>query len=207
MAGIPITRKAAARAQADAIADAVRNAASLPSGASPSRLAQPGDADELFVFLSDPAVHAPIYSLPKPLNPPSVKAFIARHLEERARGAGLLFVRPDEAGAIMGYSDIQIWPHWAAGELGGALRPDRQGKRDGIKGAAASFTWMFETLHLDLICETAAPDNVRTAALLDHLGFQRKGETVSVSEDGTPRPSLVWEVTRDAWLSRQSDFA
>lgn len=207
MAGIPVTRREVSAARAEAIRAAVRSVEALPSGDPPSRLALREDADELYTFLSDPAVHAPIYSLPRPLTPASVEAFIERHLEERERGEGLLFVRPDETGAIMGYSDIQVWPDLGAGELGGALRPDRQGQRAGITGAAASFTWMFEGLGLELICETAARDNVRTAALLDHLGFERKGEVVSTSEDGTTRPSLVWEVTREVWLSRETDLS
>lgn len=207
MAGIPVTRHRVDQAKADLIRAAVRQATHLPSGQVPSRIAELKDAEELHTFLSDPAIHAPIYSLPKPLTASSVEAFISRHLDERDRGEGLLFVRPDENGAIMGYSDIQVWPDLGAGELGGAIRPDRQGQRAGITGAAASFTWMFDALHLELICETAALDNLRTAALLDHLGFERKGEVMSTSEDGTTRPSLVWEVTRTAWLSRQTDLA
>lgn len=154
---------------------------------------------ELLEFLSDPSIHAPIYSLPKPLSFAAIEAFINDHLEQRARGDGLLFVRPDEAGRIMGYSDIQVWPQWAAGELGGAIRPDKQGQGEGIKGAAASFTWMFEALNLNLICETAAVDNIRTAKLLDHLGFDRRGQIVSTGSDGTKRPSLVWEISRQQW--------
>ena len=199
MAGIPITRQKVSEACADRIRQNVQQATSLPSGETPSRLAQLEDAAELCAFLSDPRIHAPIYSLPKPLNEDSVKRFIADHLKQRSRGEGLLFVRPDEAGAIMGYSDIQVWPQWGAGELGGAIRPDRQGQRAGITGAAASFSWMFEALELSLICETAALDNVRTAKLLDHLGFHRMGEVTSHLADGRSRQSLVWEVTRDEW--------
>jgi RimJ/RimL family protein N-acetyltransferase len=199
MAGIPITRHQVSDAKADAIRASVRLARQLPSGDVPSRLATSKDAAELLDFLSDPSVHAPIYSLPKPLSHAALEAFIDDHLEQRARGDGLLFIRPDEAGKIMGYSDLQIWPQWAAAELGGAIRPDKQGQGEGIKGAAASFTWMFETLGLDLICETAALDNIRTAKLLDHLGFVRQGQIVSTSSDGTKRPSLVWEVSRQQW--------
>ena len=199
MVGIPITRQKVSEAHADRIRQNIQQVTSLPSGEIPSRLAQLEDAAELCAFLSDPRIHAPIYSLPRPLTDDSVKSFIADHLEQRFRGEGLLFVRPDEAGAIMGYSDIQVWPQWGAGELGGAIRPDRQGQRAGITGAAVSFSWMFEALELSLICETAALDNVRIAKLLDHLGFQRMGEVTSHLADGGLRQSLVWEVARDEW--------
>ena len=196
MAGIPITRRVVPADRAEGIRKRVRGTTGLPTGDVPSRLAMPEDAAALFAFLSDPAVHAPIYSLPQPLTEDSVARFIADHLAERQRGEGLLFVRPDEAGAFMGYSDIQVWPQWAAGELGGALRADRQSQGAGAAGAKASFQWMFDALDLDLICETAALDNVRTARLLDHLGFTRMGQVESVRPDGTKRASLVWELAR-----------
>lgn len=199
MAGIPITRNEVSSSHEGRIRRHVQDAVHLPSGGTPSRLATEKDAEALFQFLSDPDVHAPIYSLPSPLNLKSVEGFIEQHMAERDLGQGLLFIRPDEYGDIMGYSDIQVWPQWGAAELGGAIRPDRQGQRAGIIGAAASFTWMFEALELELICETAALDNIRTAKLLDHLGFHRRGEITSDRADGSPRQSLVWEITKYEW--------
>jgi RimJ/RimL family protein N-acetyltransferase len=208
MSGIPVTRHALPADKVQAIRDRVIGATALGSSSEDtSRLAQPEDAEKLHQFLSDPAVHAPIYSLPRPLTAQTVKAFIVRHLGERARGEGLLFLRVSPEGDVVGYSDIQIWPEWGAGDLAGALRSDRQGRREGTRGIIASFDWMFEALGLELICATAALDNVRTAKMLDHLGFECKGEIVSVREDGTTRPSLVWEMTREDWLSREADLA
>jgi RimJ/RimL family protein N-acetyltransferase len=114
-----------------------------------------------------------------------------------------LFLGFDEAGEVAGYSDIQVWPEWSAAEMGGALRADRQSSGQGAKGAIASFDWIFNALGIDLICETASLDNVRTARLLDAIGFSRVGEIVSTRTDGTTRPSLVWEVTREAWLLKR----
>jgi hypothetical protein len=61
---------------------------------------------------------------------------------------------------------------------------------------------MFEALGLDLLCETAALDNVPTQRMLDGLGFRRMGETLSTRPDGTTRASLVWEMTRAEWAAR-----
>ncbi len=195
---LPITRNAASPETAAAIRAAVRGAVRMGE----SRLAQPGDAAGLFALLSDPLVHAPIYSLPRPLTEASVAAFIDRHLAERAAGEGLLFVREGEGGQVMGYSDVQVWPDWGAGELGGALHPSLHGQGAGGRGAAASFAWMFEALGLGLLCETAALTNVATQRLLDGLGFRRMGETMSTRPDGTTRASLVWEMTRAEWAAR-----
>lgn len=200
MAGdIPITRNPVSAEKAEAIRHAVRLAQRMGD----SRLARPEDAPGFFALVSDPAVFAPIYTLPRPLTEASVEAFIETHIVEREAGVGLLFVREGEDGRIMGYSDVQVWPEWGAGELGGALHPSLHGQGTGGRGAAASFGWMFETLGLDLICETAALDNMATQRLLDGLGFRRMGEVTSERADGTTRASLVWEMTRAEWDARQ----
>ena len=198
--GIPVTRMDVAASRIAAIREAVRATTHLGGGPEASRLAQAADAPGFLVFLSDPAVHAPIYSLPRPLTEANVLAFIEDHLAQREAGEGLLFVRDDGEGTILGYSDIQVWPHWAAGELGGALHPSQHRQGRGTRGAAESFTWMFEALHLDLICETASHENIATQRMLDGLGFARKGEVESTRPDGTTRASLVWEITRDDWF-------
>mgnify|MGYP003675200472 CR=1 FL=1 len=202
MSNIPITRTPVPQAKAAAIRAAVAAATSLPTDNDSSRLATTEDAAIFHEFLSDPQIHAPIYTLPRPLTVESVRAFIAEHQAERQQGSGLLFLNFDDQGRIGGYSDICVWPDWAAGELGGALHPDRQGQRRGVEGARQSFGWMFETLGLDLICETASLDNHRTAHLLDGLGFQRIGEITSKRADGSTRPSLVWEITRAQWQAK-----
>ncbi len=199
---LPLSRVAMPLERQDAIRAAVRIADGIAFETAPSRLALAEDTNALFVFLSDPKIHGPIYNLPKPLTEESVCGFIEQKLAERARGEGLLFLRFDEVGKVLGYSEFDIWPQWGAGELGGAIRADRQGQRVGIQGAEQSFAWMFETLQLDLICETAALDNVRTAKLLDHIGFERKGQIESTRPDGSKRQSLVWEMTRQQWLQR-----
>lgn len=202
MSSIPITRTPVPQNQAAAIKAAVASATSIATENASSRLAQVDDAAILHEFLGDPQIHAPIYTLPRPLTVDSVRAFIADHRQQREQGTGLLFLNFDEQGRIGGYSDICVWPEWAAGELGGAIHPDRQGQRRGVDGARQSFAWMFDTLGLDLICETAAPDNHRTAHLLEGLGFHRMGEITSNRADGTTRPSLVWEITRAQWENK-----
>ncbi|NQY13863.1 MAG: GNAT family N-acetyltransferase [Henriciella sp.] len=204
MSEVPLTRQPVSDARQKQIRAAVRTAEGIPFDVAPSRLATLQDAAALLDFLSDPAIHTPIYNLPKPLSEDRVRDFIAGKLEARDRGEGLLFLRIDAHGAIMGYSELDIWPQWGAGDLGGALRRDQQGQRAGVRGAARTFSWMFETLHLELIVAAAALDNVRTARMLDGLGFERKGEIVSHRPDGGTRPSRVWEVTRTDWSAQQS---
>jgi len=202
MSDIPITRQPVSAEKAIAIRAAVAGATALPGDGGLSRLATVADAAAFHAFLEDPRIHAPIYTLPRPLTVETVRAFIADHQAQREQGTGLLFLTFDDQGRISGYSDLCLWPEWAAGELGGALHPDRQGQRRGVDGARQSFGWMFESLGCDLICETASLDNIRTAHLLDGLGFRRMGEITSQRADGTTRPSLVWEISREEWQAK-----
>ena len=160
MAAIPLTRNAAAPGKADAIRAAVK-AVSFPENAR-RRIAAPEDAGALLALIGEPRVHEPIYTLPKPPTPAAVRDFISRHSAEKARGEGLLILSLDEGGAVDAYHDIQFWPQWSVCELGGAIRPDKQGRGTGAAGAAAAFDWLFNTIGVDLICETAALDNIRT---------------------------------------------
>ncbi|MEZ5997621.1 MAG: GNAT family N-acetyltransferase [Hyphomonas sp.] len=192
---IPVTRNPAAPARAARIRDAVRGARQLGD----SRLAEPSDAAALLALFADPAVHAPIYSLPRPLTVDGVRAFIEDHVRQREEGVGLLFVRDAGAAGILGYSDIQVWPQWAAGEIAGALHPSLHGKGTGTSGAANTFGWMFDGLGLDLLCETASLENIITQRMLDGMGFRRMGQVTSTRPDGTTRDSLVWEVTAGEW--------
>ena len=132
--GIPVTRRLVSAQRADNIRQMVRRAETLGDAPDASRLARPDDAPALYALLSDPAVHAPIYTLPRPLTEASVQAFIQSHLDEREAGTGLLFVRAAEDGRIMGYSDVQVWPHWAAGSW--AARCTRQSTIEGRAHAA-----------------------------------------------------------------------
>ena len=207
MTQLPLTKNRVSAQDEAAIRSAVRAATGIPFETSPSRLAQPEDDEGLYEFLSYPAIHGPIYMLPRPLTVATVQSYIERNLEDRARGEGLLFLRFDRAGSVLGYSEFGIWPEWGAGDLGGAIRADHQGKRVGVSGAKRSFTWMFQTLHLKLIVSTGALDNVRTVRMLGGLGFERKGEITNTRPDGSERRSIVWELMREDWFERHPEEA
>lgn len=111
-------------------------------------------------------------------------------------------ISTDEDGRASAYHDIKIWPQWAACELSGAIRRDRQNTGHGSSGATIAFRWLFEVIGIDLICETAALDNVRTARLLEKIGFIFRGKINSKLSGGGLRPSLYWELERENWLSK-----
>jgi len=199
MTDIPLTRNTASKEKESQIRNAVRNAENIPELAC---LARENDVDALTFLLEDPLISIPIYTLPDQINRNTVANFIERHLLERERGEGLLMISTDEDGGVSAYHDIKIWPQWAACELGGAIRRDRQNTGHGSSGATIAFRWLFEVIGIDLICETAALDNVRTARLLEGIGFTFRGEISSKLSGGGLRPSLCWELERKNWLSK-----
>jgi RimJ/RimL family protein N-acetyltransferase len=196
MTDLPLTRIAASEAKQALIRKAISSTESM---ADIAYLAREKDVDALTALLEIPEISTPIYTLPRPINHDTVAAFINRHLEERERGEGLLLVGRDGTDVASSYHDIQVWPQWAACELGGAIRRDRQNTGQGGAGALAAFNWLFEVIGIDLVCETAALDNVRTARLLERIGFTYKGEIQSHLPDGGLRPSKYWELGRADW--------
>ena len=204
MDDIPFTRNRTSVEREEAIRAAVRSVDVLPSSAVSMRIATKSDAPKLLAFLADPEVNRWIYSLPRPLMIGSVEALIENNVAAHACGEGLLSLNFDEAGEISGYSELRVWPQWAAGEVAGAMRQDMQNKGQGGAGMARTFTWMFETLDLDLLCNTTALDNIRIQKLFQKTGFEYKGDIESVRPDGSTRASQVWEISREVWMAGQA---
>jgi RimJ/RimL family protein N-acetyltransferase len=197
VAAPPKTILAASPAEEAAIRQAVRTAdpATLGPG---RRLATEADADAVLDLLADPAVSDPIYALPRPLTLGSVKGWIEDCEAERQRGECLLILTGPPA-QVMGYSKITVWPDRSSAELGGALRASLQGTGGGGAGAAHTIGWIFRTIGVRLICLTAATDNIRSAKLIDRMGFKRMGERDAHRPDGTTRRSIYWELSRTEW--------
>ena len=202
MSALPFTKRRTSPDREAAIRAHVRAVTALPSTAATSRLATPADAALLLELFAFPEVNRWIYSLPRPLSEEGVRAYIEEKIAARARGEGILSLNFDEGGALSGFSEVHVWPEWAAGELAGAMRPDLQNRGQGAAGMIATFTWMFEALDLDLLCNTTATDNVRIQKLFEKTGFAYRGDIESARPDGTTRLSQVWEVTRADWMER-----
>jgi len=183
---------------------AIRAAVREARGLDPSRrIAALEDAAALAEFFSDPRVSDPIYSLPRPFTVENVRAWIAERSAKHACGECILSLAFDADGRVGGYTEIDIWPERASGEIAGAVRADRQNSRQGGAGMERTIDWMFETLGIRLMCLTAALDNPRSQKIIDAAGFVRMGGRDGVRPDGATRPSVYWEMTRDQWRARK----
>lgn len=170
-------------------------------------LADESHVDGVLALLSDPRVSDPIYDLPRPFTRESITAWINTAQHSRESGDGLLFVTALPDGEVMGYSKVTVWPDRSSAELGGALKAERQNSGSGGAGAAQTIGWIFSALGVRLIGLTAALDNVRSAKLIDRIGFTRMGERDSIRADGTVRRSLYWEMTSEEWKKLWPGFS
>ncbi len=198
MAAPPKTVLEASREEEAAIRDAVRAADPKTLGLA-RVLARADHAEAVLDLLADPAVSEPIYALPKPLTLGSVRDWIEDCRAARLRGEGLLILNMIEDGPVMGYSKVTVWPDRSSAELGGAIRANLQNSGAGGAGAAHTIGWIFRTLKIRLIGLTAATDNVRSAKLIDRIGFKRMGERDALRPDGSIRRSIYWELTAAEW--------
>lgn len=101
-------------------------------------------------------------------------------------------------GEATAYFDVQLWPQWSIAIFGGPVKAERQGRGFGGACGLAALAWCFDQLAVARICETTARDNDRPIRLLSRLGFVQIGEVIAVKPDGARRPSLYWELEREA---------
>lgn len=201
MSAPPKTVINAAPAEAEALRERVRTVDLATLGPRRER-AELKHVPGLVALLSDARVAGPIYDLPRPITHDSVTRWVAESQAQALAGEAILMVTLDEAGDVAGYSKVTVWPDHLSAELAGAVRADLQNSGRGGAGMAHTFGWIFETLGVELMCLTAALDNVRVQKGIDAAGFVRMGERDAVRADGTVRKSVYWEMTRDQWRRR-----
>ena len=204
MADIPITRTYVSSEEAERLRAFVRQAELMNGRIAGARVARPEDAAALAGLLAHETIGPRIYTMPNPINAETMAPFINDHLLQRARGDGILFVSFNGQGEATAYFDVELWPQWSIAKFGGAVKAERQGRGFGGACGLAAVEWCFDQLGVARICETTARDNDRSIRLLSRLGFIQHGEVVAIKPDGSTRPSLYWELEREAWDAARS---
>lgn len=204
VADIPKTRVPVAIEEAERLRDFVRQAELMNGRIAGARVALRPDAGSLAGLLCHESIGPRIYTLPNPINADTMAVFIDDHLAQRARGEGILFASFNAAGEATAYFDVELWPQWSIAKFGGAVKAERQGRGFGGACGLAAVEWCFDQLGVLRICETTAHDNDRSIRLLSRLGFIQMGEVISVRPDGSTRPSIYWEMSREDWASARN---
>ena len=199
MRDIPKTRTCVSDEEAQRLRDFVRQAELMNGRITGARVARKDDAAALAVLLAHESIGPKIYTMPNPINEATMDRFIEDHLMQRAWGEGVLFVSFNVQGEATAYFDVELWPEWSIAKFGGAVKAERQGRGFGGACGLAAVEWCFDQLGVARICETTALDNDRSIRLLSRLGFIQNGQVTAVRPDGSTRPSLYWELEREAW--------
>ena len=204
MANIPKTREAVPPSEAQRLRTFVQQAELMNGRIAGARVARREDGAALAGLLEHESIGPRIYTMPNPINAETLTTFIQDHLVQRARGEGILFVSFNGEGEATAYFDVELWPEWSVAKFGGAVKAERQGRGFGGACGLAAVEWCFDQLGVARICETTARDNDRSIRLLSRLGFIQMGEVISMKPNGTTRPFLYWEMSRDDWRSARS---
>jgi RimJ/RimL family protein N-acetyltransferase len=199
VADIPKTRTCVPDEEAARLRDFIRRTELMNGRIAGARVARREDAAALAGLLAHESIGPKIYTMPDPINAATMDTFIEDHLRQRQRGDGILFASFNAVGEATAYFDVELWPQWSIAKFGGAVKVERQGRGFGGACGLAAVEWCFDQLGVIRICETTAMDNDRSIRLLSRLGFAQKGEVIAVKPDGATRPSLYWELERDAW--------
>ena len=168
------------------------------------RAALPGDAGSLFAWRQEESVRRH-----QPLQDTSVgelRADLARQrMEDLYRGRGerfqwIIMVDGESAGWIT--LAILSWEH-ALAEIGYALATEYQGMRLMADALGQLLPELFVAIGIERLEARCSVENVRSASLLEQLGFLREGLLRSYfSLHGGRVDNLLYALLREEYLAR-----
>jgi len=131
-----------------------------------------------------------------------------RPKEFRNRALGrfewLVITRDDRTA--LGWVSLRIGDHMRnSAELGYSLMAAHRSKGYASEATAAIVTAAFESGGLARIDACCVPQNIASRRLLDRLGFrQTKTQKAGAVVRGRPVDIIVYEMTRELWMSRSA---
>lgn len=138
---------------------------------------------------------------------PTAQAFIAeqRRTQPGVPGVGMqIAIESKATGLLVGDCYFRIHavdPEQA--ELGYTLATAAQGRGLATEAAAAWLTYAFRAYHLHRVTALLDVENLRSAALLERLGFRREGHfRQSAWFKGQWRHEYLYAILREEWQAR-----
>lgn len=165
---------------------------------------RPADASAFFAYLSDPAV-TELTSYP-PVTMPLVESMIQKSQTRWAGGElakwAIALRRDDQLIGTCGFNDFSAAHRWA--ELAYDLAQAFWGKGLMRQAAAAAIDWAFADGQIDRVHAYVRTDNMRSAILLERLGFVREGCLRSFRVcRGRACDLYVYGLLRAEWAAKQ----
>ena len=131
------------------------------------------DVEPYTAVLQTPEVRASLH-LPDDIGPIDAWQQMAGWLGQwELRGTGQWAVVERQSGAFVGRAGLH-WPprpDWPGVEIGWTLHPDHWGRGYATEAGRASVDYAFHVLPRDEVFSTILPENARSAAVAQRLGF------------------------------------
>jgi ribosomal-protein-alanine N-acetyltransferase len=112
------------------------------------------------------------------------------------RGSGQLALEEKSTGTFVGRAGTHRpeRPDWPGLEVGWTLHPDHWGKGYATEAGRRSVEYAFQVKGVDELVSCILPDNTRSAAVAQRLGFEiRETRELSVLQG---HPMDIWHLTR-----------
>lgn len=160
----------------------------------------PEDVDDVYRIVGDERVTQWMSFASKSLDETAAMLRgVARRAKERPRTEYYLGVTLHEQGRVIGTVRLGLGGVQAA-KLGYMMAADAQRHGYGTDAVNTMIEYGFDTLHLHRISAAAGPENERSIALLEKLGFQYEGRIRDhVHTNGAWRDSLLYSLLGPEW--------
>jgi RimJ/RimL family protein N-acetyltransferase len=147
------------------------------------------DLDDFVALHSEPEVTRFI----RPLDRAEAEERLGKDKEEwRERGHGMLVVADKHSDEFLGRIAIKYWPQVGETELGWTLRREAWGEGYATEAGAACRDWALTNLDVPYLTAMIVPENSRSVAVAERLGFSRLREDELLGEK-----VVVYAVRRD----------
>ena len=161
------------------------------------------DADEMFLYASDPQVTEFLPWLPAP-DASAVRPFLVEQVSRRKRSESMGFaIIARDTGAMIGSTDLMdLRIKRGQGELGYLIAREFWGQGLMTEAAHLTVAYGFDRLNLSCVIAFADAENGASRRVLEKLGMERTvAETRIVKMES--RPYVRYELTRAVWNARR----
>jgi RimJ/RimL family protein N-acetyltransferase len=138
---------------------------------------EPGDAPAIAAWGADPEILR-WSGVPAGYTESAALDYHRRMEDARAEGRAIAFAIIDRApGSVIGSCDLRRPDPEdpALGEIGYLLSANARGRGYATRAIGLLVGWAFDALGIDRVQALAHPDNPRSQAVLERLGFRREG--------------------------------
>jgi ribosomal-protein-serine acetyltransferase len=162
------------------------------------RRLEPGDAEELFASFDPQRDRLRIW-LPWPdqtKSPADIRGFIERQRSADALDGLGIYLN----GALVGGIGLSVNEEHNNGEVGYWISSTHEGQGLVTRCCQALVDHAFDVIGLHRVVITVAPDNVRSRAIPERLGFRQEGLARGAGRSGTGyHDLLIYAVLEDEW--------